>query len=64
MKNIQNGSSVLISQVRPCIEEVGFKNMMLQLRSYCDNLQQRVNQNDIQVNQYFAGHMQDGYWYR
>lgn len=54
----------LIHQVRPCVEEVGFKNMMLQLRSYCENSQQRLNQNDVHANQYYAGQMPDGYWYR
>ncbi|XP_031618681.1 tudor domain-containing protein 7A-like isoform X3 [Contarinia nasturtii] len=50
--------------VRPCREESGFKDMMLSLRSFCDSFNQKINISDVQVNQYYAGQLQDGYFYR
>lgn len=51
-------------QVRPCNEEIGFKNMMLQLRDNCSNSTEIVKSADVRVDQYYAGLLPDGFWYR
>lgn len=51
-------------QVRPCGEEIGFKNMMMRLRCHCENMAENVCTSDVQVDQFYAGLLQDGYWYR
>lgn len=51
-------------QVRPCKEEAEFKMMMLRLRDDCSNSNQIVSSADVYVDQYYAGLLQDGFWYR
>lgn len=51
-------------QVRPCTEEAGFKNMMHQLLTTCSSSTEIVHSADVREDQYYAGQLQDGYWYR
>lgn len=51
-------------QIRPCNEETEFKNMMLQLRNNCSSSTEIVQSADVRVDMYYAGLLQDGFWYR
>lgn len=52
------------NQVQPYKPELEFKQMMLELQSYCKSTNRTVSESEIREGECFAGLNKDSNWYR